>query len=126
VRNLVPGILLIFLLTACAGPRGKLDENVKQYNDLIKVQRLGEASRFSSADLARDFGARAMAIPAIKVVDYRIVNVIYDDAAATAEVTVAIEYYSLSSYRAVTVTDVQKWAYREDRWVLTSLLPEFK
>lgn len=123
---------IILALLGCGGfnMRGKLDESITQYNDLLRKHMLDAASLFTTEALAREFQARAEAAKGMRMVDYRIVAVQYDEKKNEAEARVEIDYYSLSTFRMKTLTDNQKWAYLEDRgskhWRLTSPLPEFK
>ncbi len=124
--------LLVFSLSACGsyGIRGKLDQSVNRYNDLVREQKLDAAGLFVSGPLAKEFSARAEAARKVKIVDYRIMAMKYDEKKSEAEVKVEVDYYSLSTYLMKTLVDIQQWAYREEggtkKWRLTSLLPEFK
>jgi hypothetical protein len=124
--------LIILALLGCGGfnMRGNLDESITQYNDLLRKHMLDAASLFTTEALAREFEARAAAAKNMKMIDYRIVAVKYDEKKGEAEARVEIDYYSLSTYRMKTLTDNQKWTYLEERgskqWRLTSPLPEFK
>jgi hypothetical protein len=132
MRTVLLGALIIFSLSACGSYniRGKLDQSVTRYNDLVRGLKLDAAGVFASETLWKEFSARAEAARNIRMVDYRIVAVKYDEKKSEAEVRVEIDYYSLSAYRLKTLVDVQKWAYLEEggtkQWRLTSLLPEFR
>jgi len=125
-------LLIIFALLGCGSfnIRGKLDESITQYNDLLRKHMLDAASHFTTETVAREFEARAEAAKGVKVIDYRIVAVKYDEKKSEAEARVEIDYYSLATLRMKTLTDNQKWVYLEEqgskRWRLTSPLPEFK
>ena len=124
--------LIILALLGCGSfnLRRNLDESITQYNDLLRKNMLDAASRFTTETLAREFEARAEAAKGMKMLDYRIVAVKYDEKKSEAEARVEIDYYSLSTFRMKTLTDNQKWAYLEERgskrWRLTSPLPEFE
>lgn len=124
--------LIILALLGCGGfnVRGKLDESITQYNDLVRKHMLDAASLFTTETVAREYEARAAAAKGMRMIDYRIVAVKYDEKKNEAEARVEIDYYSLATYRMKTLTDNQKWAYLEERgskqWRLTSPLPEFK
>lgn len=123
---------IILALLGCSGfnIRGKLDESITQYNDLLQKHRLDEARRFTTETLGREFEARVEAAKGTRMVDYRVVAVKYDEKKSEAEARIEIDYYSLSTFRMKTLTDNQKWVYLEERgskkWRLTSPLPEFK
>ncbi len=132
MRTAFPAILVILLLSACGSYniKGKLDQSVNQYNDQLRGQKLDAASLFVSEPLAKEFGARVEAARKVRIIDYRIMSMRYDEKKGEAEVKVEIDYYSLSTYLMKTLVDVQKWAYLEEggtrKWRLASLLPEFK
>jgi len=126
------GMLLVLYLSSCGSfsMRGKLDQSVDRYNDLVRGKKLDAASLFAAESLSREYGERAEKARNLKIVDYRVLGTKYDEKKSEAEVRVEIDYVSASTYLLKTVVDVQRWAYLEEggkkRWRLTSLLPEFK
>jgi len=126
------GMIILIALAACSTNMAigeTFQQSVDQYNKLLSEQEFDTARLFASETLAEEFRVRAKAAKNIKVIDYHIVKARYEESKGVAEVEVEIEYYSLSSYRAKTLIDVQKWAYVIDKgtsqWKLMSLLPEF-
>jgi hypothetical protein len=131
ILTVLLGVLIIIALSACGtyNLRGKLDQSINQYNDLLRGHKLDAASVFAIETLSKEFSARAEAAKNMRMVDYRIVAMKYDEKKGEAEVQVEIDYYTFSTFRLKTVVDNQKWAYLEEKgtkqWRLTSLLPEF-
>jgi hypothetical protein len=63
------------------------------------------------------------------IVDWRVINLKFDEKMKKTEVKIEIDYYNIFSSRVRTVIDKQKWAYQESKgkglWRLLSLLPSF-
>lgn len=125
-------VLLLVLVLAACGPnlREEFDESLNQYSTLFRWNDLDAASMFAADSCREDFIARTRAAKNVKVMDYRIVGMRYDEKKRSASVDVEIEYYLLSSARVKTLRYTEEWAYgkekRSDGWRLMSLFPEFR
>jgi len=132
MRTLLLCALIIFAFTACGtyNIRGKLEQSVNRYNDLVRGHKLDAASLFAAETLSKEFSVRAEGAKNMRIVEYRIVALKYDEEKGEAEVRVEVDYYTQATYKLKTLTDVQRWAYLEEdgkrQWRLMSLLPEFK
>jgi hypothetical protein len=131
-RKLFLSLLIATALVSCATQqdiKADFERNFKNYNELVRWHQFEDASLLASDSISGEYKERLKSVKNVSVVDYRVMNVKYDEKKKTAEVTVAIDYYTHSSPRVRTVTDNQKWAYqgKEDKglWRLISLLPEF-
>ncbi len=130
-KTLFVGIIISMTLAACApGLRAEFDKSMNQYRDLVRLNKMELAASFTTDALMGEFGARVQAAKNVRVVDYRVAGVKFDEQKGEAEVRVEIDYYTFSAYRLKTLVDTQKWAYLEERgkkqWRLVSLLPEFR
>jgi hypothetical protein len=130
-RSLLWGIIISVTLIACVQSiRGAFEQSLDQYGELVRKNKMDLASSFTTDALIDEFSARARAAKNMRVVDYRVTRVKFDEQKAEAEVRVEIDYYTLSAYRLKTLVDTQKWAYVDEggkkQWRLVSLLPEFK
>ena len=109
--------------------RADFEKSLKSYNESVRWHHLEVASLFPSDSISREYKERARKANNSAVVDYRIMDVTYDDAKKEAEVKVEMDYYTLSSSTLRTLVDNQKWVYQEKEgiglWRLISLLPEF-
>ena len=132
IRTAILSILIAVTLIACMTKiaiRNELAESIDKYNKLLSSQSFDTAGLFAAESIAKEFSARIKAAKNIKVVDYSIEKTDYDEDNGKAEITVKIDYYSLSSYKVNTILDIQKWEYITEKgakhWRLMSLLPEF-
>ncbi len=103
----------------------------KGYVRMIRWHEFDKSTLFYVDDPLRDeFQKRVDDIDEVKVVDYRIKNLVCRPKEGTAEVTVEWDYYTPPSVTVRMVEDNQKWRYVEEEkrkgWLLTTLLPEFK
>lgn len=124
-------VLIIVTAAACTQSlRAEFEATVDQYGSLLRKGRMDLASSFTTDALMEEFSARARAAKNMRVIDYRVTGVKFDEAKGEAEVKAEVDYFTFSSYRVKTLVDVQKWAYLEEggkkRWRLVSLLPEFR
>jgi hypothetical protein len=130
--SLLP-VFAVIVLVSCAptqsGIREELNQSVSQYNDLVRWHKLDEAGLFPADAISEEFRARAKAAKNVRVVEYRIVKVNYDEGRNEAVVQVEIDYYTFTANRLRSLIDAQKWAYVTEggiaQWKLLSLLPEF-
>ena len=132
MRTVLRGVLVVVFVVACAAHsmRGEFEKSVNQYAELVRTHKMDLAGSFTTDALREEFNARAGAAKNMRVVDYRVAGVKFDEQKGEAEVWVEIDYYTLSAYKLRTVADIQKWSYLDEggikRWKLVSLLPEFK
>lgn len=128
---LLLALVISMTLIACTqNIRGELEKSLDQYGELVRKNKMDLASSFTTEALMEEFSARVRAAKNMRVVDYRVAGVKFDEQKGEAEVRAEIDYYTLSAYRLKTLVDTQKWAYVEEggkkQWRLVSLLPEFK
>ena len=126
-------LLAALILTGCAALsqiRPDFDKTYEGYNQLIRWHDMYRAAGFASSAVSREYTEWAEASKKVRVSDYRVVNVRYDEKALEAEVDTVFDYYRIDSPVVKSVTDRQKWAYRDEsgvkQWRLQSLPPEFK
>ena len=125
-------VLLIVALGSCSTYTAgeKLDETTREYGIIVRWEKFGTASVFAASSIRDEFEKRVKDARNVEVVDYRVINVEYDEAKKKATVNVEISYYMLASNEVRTLIDKQIWVYGEEkgskRWRLMTLLPEFK
>lgn len=125
---------LLVMGTACSMPflvKDEFDRSSTEYARLLRWQELEKAAdTYVDASLLAEYRKRIVAAKDVRVVDYRIKSVECDPKAKKAEVTMELDYYSIPSTRVKTLSDTQKWLYKEEAgrtgWRLESLLPEFR
>jgi hypothetical protein len=125
-------LLIAASLVSCNAQRNikaDFEKNVKNYNESVRWHQLESASLFPADAISGEYRERARAAKNVAVIDYRLVDVKYDEKKKEAAVKVEIDYYTVSSSRVRTLVDNQKWVYQEMEgiglWRLMSLLPEF-
>ncbi|MEW6110159.1 MAG: hypothetical protein AB1632_13495 [Nitrospirota bacterium] len=133
MRIFLISLLTVFIFSACnarQGIRAELEKNTRAYNELLRWHEFNKAGLFAVEAISEEFRARAGAAKDVRVVEYRILNVILDEKKGEAAVEVEIDYYLLASGSVKTVVDNQKWSYVEEKgkrqWRLTSAFPEFR
>jgi hypothetical protein len=132
MRTLFFSLLLTVVLVSCNTQRGikaDFEKNFRSYNDMVRWHQLEEASLFPADSISAVYKERMKTAKDVAVVDYRVMNIQYDEKKKEAEVKVEIDYYRLSTLSLKTIIDHQKWAYQEKEgkglWRLMSLLPDF-
>jgi hypothetical protein len=130
-KSLLWALVICVTLIACTKSiRGEFEASLDQYGELVRKGKMDLASSFTTDALWDEFSARARAAKNVRVVDYRVGRVKFDEQKGEAEVKVEIDYYTFAAYRLRTLVDTQKWAYVDEggkkQWRLVSLLPEFK
>jgi len=132
MRNLLLLLLIVISLVSCATTRSRdaFDMSLEKYNQLVRWGDLDRAALFSSASISEEFRARAKAAGNVKISDYQVIDVKYDEKTLEASAVVTFSYYVLTSGLVTKVTDNQKWVYIDEggvkAWRLKSLLPEFR
>jgi len=133
MRILFLSLFITATLVSCAATEKSVREDFdvvfSEYNDLLRWHRFEDASLFPADTVSEKYRERVEMARDVKVVDYRVINITFDEKKKEAAVKLEIDYYTLSSPRVRTVVDNQKWVYQgkegEGVWRLMSLLPEF-
>jgi hypothetical protein len=122
--------VLVCLVSCSHNIREELDKTVEKYNDLIRWNEMGAASAFTPERLREDFISRAESLKNVKIIDYKIIGVRYDEKLNKARVDVMIQYYVLTNFRAKKILYTEEWAYIEEQgvkgWKQMSPMPEFR
>lgn len=132
MRNLLFLLLIATSLVSCATAQSRdaFDMSLEKYNQLVRWGDLDRAALFSAASVSEEFRERAKAAGNIRITDYQVIDVKYDEKALEASAVVTFSYYVLTSGLVVKVTDNQKWAYIDEggvkSWRLKSPLPQFR
>ncbi len=133
VRRL-PALFLLLFLAACrsfsVSPM-QFERVSRDYNAMLRWQESAmAATTFVDKGARTAYEAKVAASTGVKIADYRVVSWECDSDKGEARVKVEFDYYIPPSTRMKTVTDEQKWVYREEPgqegWRLTTLLPDFK
>ncbi|VAX12769.1 hypothetical protein MNBD_GAMMA24-1759 [hydrothermal vent metagenome] len=116
------------LLGGCAGSNGKtnsFDSTTRAYEQLIRWGDLEKTNDFLQKP-AEFSAARHEKLKNIQVTSYRVLGRTITKEGI--EQVVEIKYTKDASVVVRTLTDVQKWHYDEndERWYLTSKIPQFK
>jgi hypothetical protein len=132
MKTLFFSLLIAAALASCSTQRGiqaDFEKNFRNYNELVRWNQLEEAGTFPSDSISAGYKERLKAAKNVAVVDYRVMNIKYDEKKKEAEVKVEVDYYKRSTLSLKTVIDNQKWAYQgkegKGLWRLMSLLPDF-
>ena len=133
MRILFLSLFITATLVSCAATEKSVREDFdvvfSEYNDLLRWHRFEDASLFPADTVSEKYRERVEMAKDVKMVDYRVMSVTFDEKKKEAAVKIEIDYYTLSSPRVRTVVDNQKWVYQgkegEGVWRLMSLLPEF-
>ena len=132
MRILFLSLFITAALVSCATEksfREDFDKVFMGYNDLLRWHKLEALGLFPADSISEKYRERVEMAKDVKVVDYRIMNVTFDEKKKEAAVKIELDYYTLSWPRIRTVVDNQKWAYKGEKdkgeWRLMSLLPEF-
>ncbi len=133
MRTLLPLLLILMSLVSCATKettREVFQMNLEKYNQLLRWQDFDRAALFSSASVSDKFRERVMAAKGVRITDYQIIDVKYNEKTLEASAVVTFSYYLITKGLLANLTDNQKWAYIEEdgdkAWRLKSLLPEFR
>jgi hypothetical protein len=124
--------LITAFLVSCSAQRSiraDFEKSFRNYNEMVRWHQIEEASLFPADSSSAGYRERLKAAKNVEVVDYRVMNIKYDEKKKEAEVKVEIDYYKRSTLSLKTVIDSQKWAYQEKEgkglWRLMSLPPDF-
>jgi hypothetical protein len=128
-------ILIFFLLAValagCAGSqfaRAEFDQSLDKYNELIRLQDFDTATAFLSSSVASEY--KGFSGKNIRVTDYQVTDVKYDEKTGQASAKVVFEYYITTSGIVKKITDEEKWIYTGEKgkkaWKLASPPPTFR
>ncbi len=132
MKTLFFSLLIAVVLASCSSQRSikaDFDNNIRNYNEMLRWHQLEEASLFPADSIYAGYRERMKSAKNVAVVDYRVMDIKYDEKKKEAEVKVEIDYYRQSTLSLKTIIDDQKWTYQEKEgkglWRLMSLLPDF-
>ena len=143
VKQVVMALAVPLFLSGCFGSyarsgRGETCERaIKQYTSMLRWQEAEKAALVFVDDSQRDRytqSAQALRQRGGSVADYRILAQQCLSEQGEGKATVEFFYYIMPDSRLKTVTDYQKWRFREERvtagdpgqgWKLLSPLPDF-
>lgn len=143
VKQVVMVLAVPLFLSGCFGSyarsgRGETCERaIKQYTSMLRWQEAEKAALVFVDDSQRDRytqSAQALRQRGVSVADYRILAQQCLSEQGEGKATVEFFYYIMPDSRLKTVTDHQKWRFREERvtagdpgqgWKLLSPLPDF-
>ena len=132
MRNLLFLLLIAINLVSCATAQSRdaFDMSLEKYNQLVRWGDLDRAALFSTTSVSEEFRERAKAAGNVKITDYQVIDVKYDEKKLEASAVVTYSYYILTSGLVTKVTDNQKWVFVDEggvkAWRLTSLPPQFR
>lgn len=140
MKRIVIVLCAAFLLCSCQTVeqvrlvmRAKaLDKATQDYNVKMRWQQMDNACiAYMDAALLEECNRRVEAAREVKVTEYRVRNVVYDEKNGTARAVVEFDYYLPPGITLKTVVDTQEWALigaEEEKkvWKLKTLPPEFK
>jgi hypothetical protein len=135
-RTIITLLCLASILTGCINMpyrlpfevRDEFDKSSRDYNQMLRWADLHNAV-LTYADKATraEFEKQLAPAKGVKIVDYRVKGVDYDEDKKSAEVLVDFDYYTPSGITVKTVEDTQKWRYVEKTgWRIMSMPPDFK
>ncbi len=128
ILSLLP--LMVALGSCTTMSRDEFDKTTRDYLIVLRWQNFETASLFAASSIRDEFERRVEDAKNVEVLDYRIINVDYDEPKKKATVNVEISYRMLSSNQVRTLVDKQVWSYGEEngskQWRLMSVLPKFK
>lgn len=130
MRVILPAVVVMILLASCSQDlRQEFNASVEKYNQMMRWNDFETASLFTERSLRSDFLARTKQSD-VRIYDFHVADVRYDEKKLKASVDVVVSYYLLSTSKAKTVNITEEWAYLEENgqkgWRLTAPLPELK
>ncbi len=136
IERFILASLVLLSLSACTYWRNmnaKQDfvDSSKEYNKMVRWENPEQAGlAYADKSICDQFLVRAKTAKDVKIVDYRVKSLDYQDGRNEATAKVEIDYYIPPSITVKTLEDIQKWSYIEEDgkrfWRLKSLFPEFK
>jgi len=126
-------ILLSSLLVSCASvsemrKMDKFEETLKAYEAAIRWSDFESASLFLKTQETENVSAVIEKLEQFKVTSYEVKNLLPSKDKSQVLLTAKISYFELNRLIVKWVSDRQVWEYdtAEDRWLLTSGLPDLK
>ena len=125
------GAVLLLALAACSTlypPAARFESASKEYNRMLRWQEFEQAAKAFVPLAGRDhFMEKIGLAKEVRIVDYRVKHVEFQEGGMTAQSTVELDYYLTSDNRVRTMEDRQSWRYDgEQGWQLSSEPPQFK
>jgi hypothetical protein len=105
-------------VAACVSPndlmdrKGRLEETQLSYTQHVRWGELEKASAYVDPELRDDYRSHAAAFETIRITDYEIGNIEYDDGLASATVEVTYRGYALTALIERPIRETQRW-YRD-------------
>lgn len=125
--------VLVFLISGCAGIQtGKkmtlFDDTARAYLRALRWGDYEVAYAFKKTEGADDKMPDFENLRQIRVTDYNVKQTILSEDQLSILRIVDFQYYRITNAMVKTLIDRQKWEYdeEENRWYLTSDLPDFK
>ena len=109
-----------------------LDKATQDYNVKMRWQQMDNACiAYMDAALLEECSRRVEAARDVKIAEYRLRSLVYDEKGGTARAVVEFDYYLPPGITLKTLVDRQEWVLvgEEDEsksWKLKTLPPEFK
>jgi hypothetical protein len=131
-RILLSLLPLVVALGSCSTytVKEKFDETTRSYGLIVRWEKFETASDFAAFSIRDEFEKRVQEANNVRVLDYQIINVNFDEGKKKATMNVEISYYRFPSNQVRKLIDKQVWLYGEENgskgWRLITLLPEFK
>ena len=89
----------------------ELNNSVREYNELVRRNDFEKAKGFAADAVKQEFTARAEAAKNVKVAEYRILNIDYEDFKGAEIVKVQFDYYLPPASAVKTLVDEQVWSF---------------
>jgi hypothetical protein len=111
----LPALLAALLAGGCAafgdamGRESALEDAQLRYTQYVRWGELAAASEFVAPDERAEFLGQARAFEGIRVTDYEIGRIVYDEDRESATVRVTYRAYSLGSLEERRVEEEQRW-----------------
>ncbi len=140
IRMLLAAVVLPLVLCSCAAYRNysrqeDCENSINDYSKMVRWVELGKAATVLVDRQQREaylHTADSLRQRSVTMVDYRILSQACHPERGTAESVMEFDYFVLPDSRLKTVTDHQKWVYREEQsddqvpgWKLTTPPPVF-
>jgi hypothetical protein len=126
-------VILVLLTLGCAGIQtGKrmtlFDDTARAYGRAIRWGDYEAAYAFKDLSDTDDKMPDFESLRQIRVTDYKVKQTILSEDKLKILRLVDIQYYRISNVTVKNLADRQKWVYKkeENRWFLTSELPDFE
>ena len=117
----VAAISVLFFSSGCVWPHlaelvsdpmgrtAALDVAQRKYTNAVRWGDIGQAVRLVHPDLREEFLSYETEFEGIRVTDFEVGELVYDDGQQTATVRVTYHAYSLSSLLEKKIKEVQRW-----------------